>query len=66
MARIIIHKNVSPDELHEQRLRDDFKLSHEERMKKAFKLMRLGLLFSQRSKAGFGKKIIINGTDGRV
>ena len=59
MAQIIIHNNLTIEELNEKRLFDDFKLTHKERMNKAFKLMRLSILFSQKDKSTFKKRIII-------
>ncbi len=59
MAKIIIHKDLTVEELNEKRLFDDFKLTHKERMNKAFKLMKLALLFSQKDKTTFKKGIII-------
>jgi hypothetical protein len=60
MAKIIIHKNATVEEINEKRLFEDFNLSHKERMIKAFKLMRLAILFSQKDKTVFKKGIIIN------
>ena len=59
MARIIIHNNLTVEQINEQRLFNDFNLTHKERMSKAFKLMKLSLLFSQKDKTQFKKGIII-------
>ncbi len=59
MAQIIIHNNAIINEINEQRLIEDFNLSYSERINKAFKLMRLGLMFSQKDKSTFKKGIII-------
>jgi hypothetical protein len=59
MAAIIINKDLTVDEVNEKRLRRDFNLSHKERIAKAFKLMRLAILFSKRGNAKFKKRIII-------
>lgn len=59
MAQIIIHNNATIEQINEQRLIEDFNLSYSERVSKAFKLMRLGLMFSQQDKSTFKKRIII-------
>lgn len=59
MAQIIIHNNLTIKQLNEKRLLNDFKLTHRERMNKAFQLMRLAILFSQKDKNTFKKGIII-------
>ncbi len=59
MTKIIIHKGLTVDEINDQRLFEDFKLTHRERMKKAFKLMRLAIMFSQKDKSAFKKGILI-------
>ena len=59
MAKIITHNNLTVYEVNEQRLLANFKLSHKERVSKAFKLMKLALLFSQKDKTTFKKGIII-------
>ena len=59
MARIIIHNNLTVDQINEQRLFEDFKLTHKERMNKAFKLMKLAMMFSQKDKRTFKKGIIV-------
>ncbi|MES2565700.1 MAG: hypothetical protein V4565_02470 [Bacteroidota bacterium] len=61
MAKIIIHKNLSVDEINDQRLFEDFKLTHKERINKAFKLMRLAIMFSQKENSAFKKGILIKG-----
>ena len=58
MARIVIHQNKTKEEVEETRLRENFALSHEERVKKMFDLMRLGLLF-KKDKGPFKKQINI-------
>ena len=60
MAQIIIHNNLTTEQLSEQRLVDGFKLTHKERISKAFQLMRLAILFSQKDKSTFKKGIMIN------
>jgi hypothetical protein len=60
MAQIIIHNNLTVEELNEKRLFDDFNLTYRERVNKAFKLMRLAILFSQKDKTTFKKGILIN------
>ena len=60
MAQIIIHNNLSVEELNEKRLFDDFNLTYQERINKAFKLMRLAIMFSQKDKTAFKKGILIN------
>jgi hypothetical protein len=57
MPGIIIHHHLSPEAVNEKRLADNFKLSHRERVDKAFRLMRLSKLFS--TKKEFKKGIII-------
>ena len=57
MARIILHSNLANDELNEERLRQDFDCTHEERMRKAFNLMKLAILFSNKRNAKFQKGI---------
>jgi hypothetical protein len=59
MAKIIIHENSNISSVNESRLFEDFKLSHTQRMEKAFKLMRLSLLFSKENKTDFKKGIIL-------
>lgn len=59
MAKIIFNKNLTVDEINENRLQADFNLSHKERMNKAFNLMKLALMFSQKDKNTFKKGIII-------
>ncbi len=59
MARIIIHNNLTVEQINEQRLFEDFKLTHKERMNKAFKLMQLSILFSKKDKSVFKKGILI-------
>ena len=61
MAQIIIHNNLTVEQINEQRLFEDFKLTHKQRMNKAFKLMKLAMMFSQRDKTTFKKGIIIKG-----
>jgi len=53
MARIIIHNTLTVEQINEQRLFDDFKLTHKERIHKAFKLMQLSMMFSQKDKTLF-------------
>lgn len=50
MARIIFHTNKTNEEVNEARLLADFNRSYEERMHKAFQLMKLTLLFSEKNK----------------
>lgn len=59
MVSIIIHNNLTVEQINEQRLFEDFKLTHKERMDKAFKLMRLSIMFSQKDKSVFKKGISI-------
>jgi hypothetical protein len=59
MAKIIIHKHLSVDEINEQRLLDDFSKSHKQRMNKAFELMRLSMLFSKQNNVLYRKGIIL-------
>ncbi len=61
MARIIIHKNLTVEELNEKRLLENFNLTYEERIKKAFDLMKVALMFSQKDKSKFKKGIIVRG-----
>ena len=49
MAKIIIHKDLTVEQVNENRLFEDFKLSHKERMHKAFDLMKLAKLFSKKA-----------------
>ena len=58
MARIIIHRDLTMEEINEKRLFEDFNLTYEERMRKAFQLMRLSILFSKKEKSTFKKGII--------
>lgn len=62
MAHIIIHNNLTVEQINEQRLFEDFKLTHKERMNKAFKLMRLSMLFSQKNKTIVKKGLLIKTT----
>jgi len=66
MAKIIIHKHLSIDEINEQRLLDDFSKSHTQRMNKAFELMRLSMLFSKQNNMVFKKEIILKKADGFI
>lgn len=66
MARIILHKDLSNEALNEKRLLEDFQGSYEERMHKAFQLMKLSLLFSNKDKSDFKKRIILKGFDGPI
>ena len=66
MAHIIIHPASTVEELNEKRLWDDFNLTHEERMKKAFKLMRLAILFSKRDPSTFKKGITVKAMNGFI
>lgn len=59
MAKIIIHKDLTVEEINDQRFFEDFKLTHKERISKAFKLMQLAVMFSQKDKTTFKKGIII-------
>jgi hypothetical protein len=59
MARIILHNNSTNEAVNEMRLLEDFKLSHEKRMIKAFQLMKLSLMFSNKNKTTFKKGIIL-------
>jgi hypothetical protein len=59
MAKIIIHNNLSVDEINEKRLFEDFSMSHKQRMNKAFELMKLSILFSKFSNKEFKKGIIL-------
>ncbi len=45
MARLILHKNTVTEHVNERRLKDFYAMDFQERMKKAFQLMRLSLLF---------------------
>jgi len=58
MAKIIIHNNLSVEQINDNRLFEDFKLTHKERMNKAFNLMKLAILFSNKDKTTFKKGII--------
>ena len=59
MARIIFNDNTTVDAINEKRKEADFNMSYEQRIYKAFKLMKLALLFSQKDKSTFKKKLII-------
>jgi hypothetical protein len=48
MAKIILHTNLSVDAINDLRLLEDFTLSHKQRMDKAFKLMKMAMLFSNK------------------
>ena len=45
MAKLILHTDANVDSINERRLFENFALTHTERMKKAFQLMKLSLLF---------------------
>lgn len=47
MAKIIIHNNLSVDEINEKRLFEDFSMSQKQLMNKAFELIKLSILFSK-------------------
>lgn len=60
MAKLILHTNPDIDAIKERRLRENFALTPEERLKKAFKLMRLALLFKNGPiKKPAGKGIVL-------
>jgi len=60
VPKLILHTEPNSEAIRERRLREDFALSHQERMKKAFNLMRLSLLFKKGSiKAPQGKGILL-------
>lgn len=60
MAKLILHTRPDLDAIKERRLRENFALTPEERLKKAFKLMRLSLLFKNGPiKEPAGKGIIL-------
>ena len=61
MAKIVIHTNLTNEEVSDLRLKKNFKLSYQERMRKAFDLMKLSILFSKKDKIIFKKRIRING-----
>ncbi len=45
MAKLILHTNPDLNAINERRLQENFALTPQERLKKAFELMRLSLLF---------------------
>ncbi|MFY9307780.1 MAG: hypothetical protein WAQ28_01905 [Bacteroidia bacterium] len=45
MAKLILHTRPDLDAIKERRLQENLALTHQERLKKAFELMRLSLLF---------------------
>ena len=48
MAKLILHPETKTlSEIDERRMQEDFALSKKERMKKAFQLMRLSILFKE-------------------
>lgn len=60
MAKIILHTNTDVEAINERRLQENFALSYDERMKKAFQLMRLSLLFKNGAiKKPQGKGIVL-------
>ncbi len=59
MAKIVIHENSTIESTNEMRLVEDFKLSYNQRIEKAFKLIRLSLLFSKEGKTNFKKRILL-------
>ncbi len=61
LAKIVIHTNLTNEEVSDLRLKKNFKLSYQERMRKAFELMKLSILFSKKDKIIFKKGIRING-----
>ena len=64
MAKIIINHNSTIESTNEMRMREDLMLSHTQRIDKAFKLMRLSLLFSKKDKTIFKKGIILKNESG--
>lgn len=60
MAKLILHTEANVDSINERRLCESFALTHGERMKKAFELMKLSLLFKKNSiKKPLGKGIVL-------
>lgn len=49
MAKLILHTEANVEGIRERRMQEDFALSYSERMKKAFELMKLSLLFKSTS-----------------
>ncbi len=47
MAKLILHTNADVAAIIERRMQEDFALTYQERLKKAFELMRLSLLFKK-------------------
>ncbi len=45
MAKVILHTSSNLDAINERRLKEIFALTHQQRLKKAFELMKLSLLF---------------------
>jgi hypothetical protein len=50
MAKLILHSQPNLNNIAERRLLEDFALSKEERLYKAFHLMKLALLFKNKTK----------------
>ncbi len=60
MAKLILHTTADSNKINERRLLEDFALNHNERINKAFELMKLSLLFKNDSiKKPQGKGIVL-------
>lgn len=60
MAKLILHTEANIDSINDRRLSESFALTHRERMKKAFELMKLALLFKKNPiKNPQGKGIVL-------
>jgi hypothetical protein len=60
MAKLIIHTTADLDAIDERRLQENFALTPEERIQKAFQLMKLSLLFKKETlKKPQGKGVVL-------
>jgi hypothetical protein len=58
--KIIVHKEADLEKIAEKRLEENFLLSHDNRIKKAFQLMKLSLMFKNESiKKPQGKGLLL-------
>ncbi|MES2591690.1 MAG: hypothetical protein V4608_07385 [Bacteroidota bacterium] len=47
MAKLILHANADVEAINERRLQENFNLTYQERMKRAFDLMKLSFLLKE-------------------
>jgi len=63
MAKLILHSEADVDAINERRLNESMSLTHQERIRKAFQLMRLSILFKNGAiKKPQGKGVVLKYT----